>query len=181
MTENVVKFCKNASESHGSRVQCPLISTLDPIKISFLWSFDWSFHELQKRQNACGENLSPRDGQVDMEEVMGWLLARTPTPCCHGTYNCNSTVTASTFTSPSRPSDNMGCSCHGTEGSLRKDHIQQLSISLKTPTCYRHFPPKDEQNMVNWPSPSCKKIMKITAFKFYALENFKCNPESMPS
>ncbi len=32
-----------------------------------------------------GGSISPNDGQIDMEEVMGWLLTQTPML----TFNCN--------------------------------------------------------------------------------------------
>lgn len=89
------------------------------------------------RESAAGDPNSPRDGHVDMEEVMGWLLARTPTPTCNGSGYSNSTVTSSTSTSPSRPNESTRCSHQGNGKSLRKDPVQQLSMSLKTPTSSR--------------------------------------------
>jgi hypothetical protein len=40
--------------------------------------------------------MSPKDGQVDMEEVMSWLLTQTPTPTFDCGGNSNSTVTSCT-------------------------------------------------------------------------------------
>ncbi|CAM6101939.1 unnamed protein product [Calypogeia fissa] len=94
-----------------------------------------SFQEI--RDCATGDTNSPRDGQVDMEEVMGWLLARTPTPTCNGSGNSNSTVTSSTSTSPARANEDIRCSYQGNAVSLRKDSIHQLPLSLKTPTSSR--------------------------------------------
>lgn len=40
--------------------------------------------------------MSPKDGQVDMEEVMSWLLTQTPTPTFNCGSNSNSTITSCT-------------------------------------------------------------------------------------
>ncbi|KAL3679049.1 hypothetical protein R1sor_022005 [Riccia sorocarpa] len=51
------------------------------------------------KHRDAGYITSPKDGQVDMEEVMGWLLTRTPTPTYDGDGNSDSTVTSSTSSS----------------------------------------------------------------------------------
>lgn len=53
--------------------------------------------------NAEDSSTSPKDGPIDMEEVMGWLLkSQTSTPTFDCSANSNSTVTSCTpLTSPS--------------------------------------------------------------------------------
>ncbi|KAL2613854.1 hypothetical protein R1flu_025546 [Riccia fluitans] len=92
---------------------------------------------------------SPKDGQVDMEEVMGWLLTRTPTPTCDGSGNSNSTVTSSASSSPSWPDGQLYSSelgNHQVTSELRRSYQNAiLPTSLTTASCTQLPFDDDEQ------------------------------------
>ncbi|XP_024527876.1 transcription factor MYB119 [Selaginella moellendorffii] len=118
-------------------------------KLPKLEKGNWSSSPCRNTPGSLREydNGSPRDGQVDMEEVMGWLITRTPTPTCNGSVH--STVTSSTTTSPCRAteSDNVNQS----EAVQHPDDIGGLAFEFPHGDAHfgdGQFIPKDVEELV---------------------------------
>ena len=50
-----------------------------------------------KKLDVVSSCASPKEAQTDMEEVMGWLTARTPTPECEEKDRSNSILSSSSL------------------------------------------------------------------------------------